>query len=159
MARRLPRAAGLVIQAVAYPAFFVGVPLSLSEKGERHGWSAGRPGAANLAGLVPLAAGTSLLAWAMSSHYRAAPRGWEPRFPPDYLLTGGPYRFSRNPIYIAEAAIWAGWAALLGSLPVTGGLLVLTGVQGGAVRLEERMLRRRWGGAYDEYRERVPRWF
>jgi protein-S-isoprenylcysteine O-methyltransferase Ste14 len=28
-----------------------------------------------------------------------------------YLLTQGPYRYSCNPIYMAEAAIWVDWMA------------------------------------------------
>jgi steroid 5-alpha reductase family enzyme len=93
----------------------------------------------------------------MSSHYRAAPQGWEIRPTPDYLLTGGPYRVSRNPTYVDETAIWAGWAVLFGSLPVTAGLLAVTAVQNGAIRVEERMLHKRWA-AYDDYWAQVPRW-
>src|SRR5437867_5424598 len=117
MRRRLPRVV-FVVHAAVFPAFLVGAPLSLSQRSERHGWSAGRPGAANLVGLVPLSAGTALLLSAMSSRYRAAPQGWEIGPTPDYLLVSGPYRFSRNPMYVGEAAIWAGWAVLFGSLPV-----------------------------------------
>jgi protein-S-isoprenylcysteine O-methyltransferase Ste14 len=158
MRRRLPRVASVVAQAVAFAALFAGAPLSLSQMGERHGWSAGRPGAANLVGVVPLGAGTALVLWAVSSHYRAAPHGWEIGLTPNYLLASGPYRFSRNPMYVGEAAIWAGWAVLFGSLPVATGLVAIVMVQSGAVRVEERMLRRRWGEFYDDYRARVPRW-
>ena len=157
MRRRIPRAVNLVAQGVVFPALFVGAPVSLSQRGRRYGWSAGRPGLVNLVGALPLGAGAALLLWAMSSHYRAAPRGWEIRPTPDYLLTGGPYRVSRNPMYVGETAIWAGWAVLFGSLPVTAGLLAVTAVQNGAVRVEERMLHKRWA-AYDDYRAQVPRW-
>jgi protein-S-isoprenylcysteine O-methyltransferase Ste14 len=157
MRRRIPRAVNLVAQGVVFPALFVGAPVSLSQRGRRYGWSAGRPGPVNLAGAFPLGAGAALLLWAMSSHYRAAPQGWETRPTPDYLLTGGPYRVSRNPMYVGETAIWAGWAVLFGSLPVTAGLLAVTAVQNGAVRVEERMLHQRWA-AYDNYRAQVPRW-
>jgi protein-S-isoprenylcysteine O-methyltransferase Ste14 len=60
-------------------------------------------------------------------------------------------------MYVGETAIWAGWAVLFGSLPVTAGLLAVTAVQNGAVRVEERMLHKRWA-AYDNYRAQVPRW-
>jgi len=113
MRRRIPRAVNLVAQGVVFPALFVGAPVSLSQRGRRYGWSAGRPGPVNLVGALPLGAGAALLLWAMSSHYRAAPQGWETRPTPDYLLTGGPYRVSRNPMYVGETAIWAGWAVLL----------------------------------------------
>jgi len=155
---RVSRAVTFLLQGSVIPAIFVGVPLSLSRMGRRHGWSAGRPGPANLAGVLPLGAGAGLMVWAMSSHYRAAPQGWELAPTPDYLLAGGAYQLSRNPMYVGEAAIWAGWAVLFGSLPVATGLAVLTAVQSGAIRMEERMLHQRWGDSYDEYRARVPRW-
>jgi protein-S-isoprenylcysteine O-methyltransferase Ste14 len=158
MHRRLPRGVTAVAQGGLLDLLFAAVPVGLSRRGRRHGWSDRRPGPANLAGALPLLAGTGLLAWAISSHYRAAEQGWKIGLSPDYLLTSGPYRFSRNPMYVGEAAIWAGWAVLLGSLPVAGGLLTLVAIQIGAVRLEERMLHRRWGSAYDAYRKRIPRW-
>jgi protein-S-isoprenylcysteine O-methyltransferase Ste14 len=95
--------------------------------------------------------------WEMSSHYRAGRPDWEIGRTPDCLLVGGPYGFSRNPMFVGEAAMWAGWAVLFGSLPVTAGLLVVTAVQNAAVRLEERMLHKRWA-PYDDYRAQVPRW-
>jgi protein-S-isoprenylcysteine O-methyltransferase Ste14 len=158
MALRISRPLNWVIQAGLFPALLVGAPLSLSAMGKRHGWSAERPGAANVAGVLPLSAGAGLLVWAMASHNRAAPRGWEVGLTPGYLLTRGPYRCSRNPIYVGEAAIWAGWALLFGSLPVATGLAALVVVQRGIVRIEERMLQTRWGVSYDDYQRQVPRW-
>jgi protein-S-isoprenylcysteine O-methyltransferase Ste14 len=158
MRRPVSRTVASTVQAVVFPALFVGAPVALSELGKRHGWSAGRPGAANLVGVIPLGAGATLLVWAISSHYRNAPQGWKISFAQDYLLESGPYRFSRNPMYVGEAAIWTGWAILFGSVPVATGLLVIAGVQAVSVRVEERALKRRWGAAYDAYRERVPRW-
>jgi protein-S-isoprenylcysteine O-methyltransferase Ste14 len=95
------------------------------------------PVRANLVGVLPVGAGAALLVRAMTGHYRAAPHGWDMRLAPAYLLKGGPHRFSRNPMYVGEAAIWAGWAMLFGSVPVAGGLVMLTAIQAGAVRLEE----------------------
>jgi protein-S-isoprenylcysteine O-methyltransferase Ste14 len=155
---RVSRGANIAAQAVEFPALLVGAPVQLSNLGHRHGWSDGRPGVLNLAGVIPLGAGAALLLWSMSSHYRAAPKGWEIRLAPDYLLESGPYRFSRNPMYVGEAIIWLGWAALFGSLPIIGGLAILTAIQTAAVRLEERALHNRWGGAYDSYRAQIPRW-
>ena len=99
-----------------------------------------------------------MLVWAMSSHYRAARRGWEIGLTPDYLIVDGPYRFTRNPMYLGEAMIWTGWAVLFGSLPVAAGLAAITVVQGGVVRVEEHLLRKRWGDSYEGYWARVPRW-
>jgi hypothetical protein len=89
MRRRLPRAVNLLAQVVVFPALFVGAPVSLSQRGQRQGWSAGRPGPVNLVGAVPLGAGAALLLWAMSNHYRAAPQGWEIRRTPTICSSAG----------------------------------------------------------------------
>ncbi|WP_205852800.1 methyltransferase, partial [Mycobacterium tuberculosis] len=41
---------------------------------------------------------------------------------------GGPYAFSRNPMFLGQATIWAGWAILCGRLPVATGLAVFVGI-------------------------------
>jgi protein-S-isoprenylcysteine O-methyltransferase Ste14 len=75
------------------------------------------------------------------------------------LVVGGPYRFTRNPIYLGLALVSAGisiaanavWPLL--SLPV-----VLTFVRRRHVEREERYLERTFGREYRRYRDRVPRW-
>ena len=77
---------------------------------------------------------------------------------PDRLVTGGPYAWSRHPMYEAWTALYVaaavrlrnGWLAAL--LPV---LLILVGRDVGR---EESRLRRRFGPAYEAYAERVPRY-
>ena len=44
---------------------------------------------------------------------------WSPKI----LLTRGPYGFSRHPMYLAEGALWLGWAILYGSAAVSIGFL------------------------------------
>src|SRR5918996_2196096 len=133
MPRRLPRWAGLIVWPVQLGTIHLAVPLELSRHGRRHGWrnGGGRPSATNLVGLVPLAAGAALVAWALAEHYAAAPdKSWAIKrtLEPEYLLTDGPYRFSRNPMHVGGVAIWSGWAAWFGSAPVLVGLLVLAGI-------------------------------
>jgi hypothetical protein len=45
-------------------------------------------------------------------------------------------------------AIWGGWAVLLGSAPVAGGLVVLIGIWRVGAAWEEQILERRWGGRW-----------
>jgi protein-S-isoprenylcysteine O-methyltransferase Ste14 len=45
-----------------------------------------------------------------------------------YLIQTGPYRYSRNPMYLAAALIWLGRAMLFGNLYLLAGLLVALGV-------------------------------
>ena len=154
--RRMSRRAGTIVFAAQLAAVHVAVPLELSRAGPRHGWRVRRPGRANLSGLFPLAAGAAVLGWAVAQHYASAEEGWGVE--PGYLLTDGPYRHSRNPMYVGGAAIWGGWAVLFGSAPVAAGLAVLTGVYRAGVAWEERTLERRWGDEWRVYAARTPRW-
>ncbi len=73
------------------------------------------------------------------------------------LITTGLYRHSRNPQYLADIGILAGWAALsasLAALPiVAGGILILLLVP----FAEEPWLEDVYGDAYRSYRETTPR--
>src|SRR5438105_2027319 len=76
------------------PHFFgyVVAPLAVSRRGRRHGWRGGRPSKRNLVGLLPLAAGAGLIAWAAVSHYSESPPDRIQTSPvPEYLVTGGAY--------------------------------------------------------------------
>jgi len=78
---------------------------------------------------------------------------------PSYLLVRGPYRFTRNPMYVAAIAIWLGWTVFYGSAAVLEGLAAIwTAVKFAVVPFEEHRLEERWGEAYREYRRQVPRW-
>jgi len=83
----------------------------------------------------------------------------EPWKPSTALIIEGPYRFSRNPIYVGFAITYAGlaiamdsWVALLLLQPC---LLV---VDRFVIKREERYLAAKFGAAYDAYRAQVRRW-
>jgi protein-S-isoprenylcysteine O-methyltransferase Ste14 len=75
------------------------------------------------------------------------------------LVIRGPYRISRNPMYLALASVYLGiaiagqsiWALIL--LPV-----VLAIIQLRAIRPEEAFLKRRFGADYVSYTTKVRRW-
>ncbi|HKF13491.1 MAG TPA: isoprenylcysteine carboxylmethyltransferase family protein [Xanthobacteraceae bacterium] len=75
------------------------------------------------------------------------------------LVTAGPYKITRNPMYLGLAFVYLGiavadqsvWALVL--LPV-----VLAIIQRLAIEPEEAFLERRFGGAYINYKQRVSRW-
>ena len=75
------------------------------------------------------------------------------------LIEEGPYRVSRNPLYVGLLALYVGLASLA---PTVWGLALFPAavllVYWGAIRPEERFLHDRFGPAYDDYRERVRRW-
>ncbi|MCB9869131.1 MAG: isoprenylcysteine carboxylmethyltransferase family protein [Planctomycetes bacterium] len=74
------------------------------------------------------------------------------------LVTGGVYSVVRHPMYLAYALYAAGQAIALPNLWVgpshLGAALLLLALR---LRPEERMLRRRFGRAYEEYAARTPR--
>ena len=78
---------------------------------------------------------------------------------PSRVVAAGPYRWVRNPIYLAALLIVLGEAWLFLSLA----LLAYAGAMAVVFHLfvigyEEPMLRRRFGSAYLEYQRMVPRW-
>lgn len=75
------------------------------------------------------------------------------------LVRDGPYRYSRNPIYLAIALLYLGINLLLSNL--WGVILLplwLAIVNRGVILPEERYLDERFGEAYRAYRKRVRRW-
>jgi protein-S-isoprenylcysteine O-methyltransferase Ste14 len=162
--RRIPPWLGLVGHSTVLPLFHAGVPWYLSTLGARHGWTAGAPRIWNLSGLALVALGAAGLAWSLRAHFQAAPRGWAiertRHYPtPAYLLLKGPYRYSRNPIYVAEGAIWLGWIVFYGSLVTLAALAAMSLILAPIVLpREERGLEARFGDAYREYKRTAPRW-
>lgn len=79
--------------------------------------------------------------------------------PTTALVTDGPYRFTRNPIYLGLFAIYLAIAVLLDNpwILVLGVPLFLV-MRYGVVAREEAYLERRLGEDYRRYRARVRRW-
>src|SRR5277367_5295711 len=75
------------------------------------------------------------------------------------LVTGGPYRLTRNPMYVTLIVLCAGIALWVGSWPF---LMVPIAVFATAnwvhIPFEEAKMRRQFGATYDEYVRRVRRW-
>jgi protein-S-isoprenylcysteine O-methyltransferase Ste14 len=75
------------------------------------------------------------------------------------LTTEGPFRYSRNPSYLALAMIYAGIASLRNSLWAILLLpLVLYVMQREVIGREERYLERAFGEEYLSYKAQVRRW-
>lgn len=78
---------------------------------------------------------------------------------PSFLIETGPYRRSRNPIYLALTAAYLGATLALGSLWVLAFLAVpLWLLDRRIIPFEEAQLETAFGDAYRRYRDRVPRW-
>ena len=75
------------------------------------------------------------------------------------LVTNGLFRLSRNPMYVGFAAMLVGWAVCIASpwslLGPVGFVLFTNRFQ---IIPEERVMRAKFGRAYDDYRAHVRRW-
>lgn len=82
-----------------------------------------------------------------------------PDRPDAAMVEVGPYRFSRNPIYLGFVLAMAGfalrWGDLWGWVAVAASHLALDRL---VVAREEAYLAGRFGAAYEAYRRRVRRW-
>jgi protein-S-isoprenylcysteine O-methyltransferase Ste14 len=116
-------------------------------------------GLLRLAGFVPLLPGIAVYLWCAGNFAVIGKGTPAPIDPPKVLVQRGLYRLVRNPMYVGILLILAGEAVLLGSLPLAAyaGLLWLA-FHLFVVSYEEPFLRKKFGSAYDEYRNHVPRW-
>jgi protein-S-isoprenylcysteine O-methyltransferase Ste14 len=102
----------------------------------------------------------SVALFALSLHrFRKWNTSVVPGKPATALVTDGPYRFSRNPIYLAFTLFSVG-IGVAADLPWLFGLLVpaLLVIRWGVVAREERYMERRFGEAYRRYKATVRRW-
>jgi protein-S-isoprenylcysteine O-methyltransferase Ste14 len=111
-------------------------------------------------GLILLAAGVVVLLQAFVRFVVEGLGTPAPVAPTERLVVGGLYRYVRNPMYLAVAAIIVGQALALGQ-PI---LLLYAGAFAVAVAAfvhwyEEPTLRRRFGDQYEAYRRAVPAWW
>ncbi|MFL5481800.1 MAG: methyltransferase family protein [Gemmatimonadaceae bacterium] len=82
-----------------------------------------------------------------------------PTLPSTALVATGPFRFSRNPLYVALTLMYVGLSLLANALWVLVLIIpVLVLMHYGVVRREERYLEAKFGEAYRDYRSRVRRY-
>ena len=102
--------------------------------------------------------GTVLSGWGLAT-FRNAGTAIRPDRPASVLVTHGPFRLSRNPMYAGLSLVYLGVTVLVDSAwPLLFLPPVITILQLTVVRHEERYLVVTFGLAYEEYRRRVRRW-
>jgi protein-S-isoprenylcysteine O-methyltransferase Ste14 len=105
-----------------------------------------------VAGLFPLAESITRFVWA--GHGTLVPFA-----PTEKLVISGFYRYVRNPMYLGVLAGIAGQAVLFHSLSLLVYMIVLAaGFHLFVVFYEEPALRRKYGGSYELFCQKVPRW-
>lgn len=109
-------------------------------------------------GVAIVLCGTVGVAWS----FYAMRRGQTPVNPykPATAIVGdGPYRFSRNPIYVANAVIYIGLAVAINTLWPLALIPVLIAIlHVGVIAREEQYLEQKFGEDYLRYKRSVRRW-
>lgn len=128
---------------------------------ELTGWRApAQVGVANVGGLLLLCAGAAIYAHC-AWHFTFSGQGTPALIdPPKVMVARGLYRYTRNPMYVGVLCVLLGeslWFA-------AGRLLAYAALVGLLFHLfvtlyEEPDLTRRFGAAYQQYCQNVPRWF
>lgn len=104
-----------------------------------------------------LALGAALRFWATHLFYQKQMRVIATR-PQAQLLTTGPYKYSRNPLYLGLILIFAGAALLAGSVSALLLTLAIFIVLSFWIRVEERQLAEAFGEQYAKFQSQIRRW-
>lgn len=148
---------GTLVFLVVTPGVVAGlIPWVIT--GWRFPWTGGWVWPVAIGGAVVVLSGVLVLLDAFARFARADGTP-APPMPTGHLVVVGPYRYVRNPMYLAVLAIILGQALLSRS----GGALLYAGIVLLAVRLfvlgyEQPTLEREYGDEYREYRRHVRGW-
>jgi protein-S-isoprenylcysteine O-methyltransferase Ste14 len=109
-------------------------------------------------GLALLVLGVGIAAWGIRT-MQAAGTNVNPALPTTAIVASGPFRFSRNPLYLALTLLYLGltlafntWWGIVVLVPV---LIIM---HRGVVLREERYLEEKFGETYRQYRSKVRRY-
>jgi protein-S-isoprenylcysteine O-methyltransferase Ste14 len=121
-------------------------------------WTIPGGAAMTVAGTVLVLIGVALTFWSVTALSRAHTTviPWEQV---SAMVTTGPFRLSRNPIYLADAIAYLGATLIIHSwwpLVALPGVLLM--MRHEVIDREERYLAERFGDAYRDYQRRVRRW-
>ena len=133
--------AGIGLEAICFRSHFFNTTPFLSE-----------------IGAVVFLAGAVLAAWGWLL-FRKAKTTRVPGRASTAMVTWGPYRFTRNPMYLGLTIAYLGEAGILRQLwPALLLPLVLAYLNRIVIPVEEEKLSEVFGPGYQEYRSRVGRW-
>ena len=116
------------------------------------------PGAWGWLGAIPIGVGVVVMV-VSNRKFQAVGTVISPFDTPSSLVISGPFRFSRNPMYVAMILILIGGALAWGTVtpfvvpPIMAWILATR-----FIPVEEAALSTEFGAGYDEYKSRVRRW-
>jgi protein-S-isoprenylcysteine O-methyltransferase Ste14 len=138
---------------------FILAPFGAVQLNEAFDWPRWQiPGGRPLGSLLAVA-GIAVWAYCSGLFSRIGKGTPVPLEPPKHLVIEGLYRFSRNPMYVAQVAYLVGLFVYRGDLALAlYAVLYAAVIHASVVRTEEPELRERFGEEYLRYTEEVPRW-
>jgi protein-S-isoprenylcysteine O-methyltransferase Ste14 len=133
--------------------FLVGVAIELAVPIDRP------PLAITVLGIAIGLGGWLALDGAAMISFKRARTSMIPMRPSSALVTSGPYRFSRNPMYLGMAFLYVAFALALGLVwPLVVLPFVIAVVDQLVIAIEEAYLVRRFGQPYCDYMATTRRW-
>lgn len=109
-------------------------------------------------GIVIVLLGISIRFWAAGyiKHHRVDRKANTPT-----LVTGGPYAYVRNPLYLANSLVALGFCIMSGWWPsyIIAAILIILTYEIFIIPSEESFLQRKFGNDYQQYCAEVPRFF
>lgn len=112
----------------------------------------------NLLGIVVIIGGASLIA-AGAYQIRKGRTPIKPFCEPVCLVTGGVYRYTRNPMYLGVTIVllgaWIITGAVAAFLPIP---FFIVAIDRACIKWEEKVLERKFPQEFSAYKSRVRRW-
>lgn len=126
------------------------IPIVIGTRSGADGW---------IAGLSLVGIGSALVLWCVAEFYLAGRGTLAPWAPPGVLVVTGPYRWSRNPMYIAVLLVILGWTLWFRSRGVAIYLAaVATAFHFRVTLYEEPRMAELFPSSWLHYASRVRRW-
>ncbi len=149
----------LVVGTTFIVSWFALVPARLIKLNQQWGWPSVNNPLLELGGLSLMLAAVIVFVYCGVLFGQVGKGTPVPGNPPKHLVTGGPYRFSRNPIYLAYIFLLFGEFLFFGYVILLFyAVATFIGFHAAIVLIEEPILRRRFGGEYLEFMRNIPRW-
>jgi protein-S-isoprenylcysteine O-methyltransferase Ste14 len=138
---------------------FVLLPAGAVQLNEALDWPRWQIPGGRVLGSALVLGGIAVLAYCGGLFSRVGKGTPVPLEPPNHLVIQGLYRFSRNPMYVAQVAYLLGLFSYRGELALALYAAIYAAViHTSVVRSEEPELRQRFGEEYVCYTREVPRW-
>ena len=112
----------------------------------------------NLLGIILIIAGIILNLWA-DRIFKDQKTTVKPDEKPTLLIDYGPFKISRNPMYLGMAIILIGTGIILGSISsFSGFVLFILAMEFYFIPDEERLMKESFGSDFENYKKKVRRW-